>query len=179
MFEVFRSCRGIEAHSPFDTSRRMCFKLHLAGSIGKTGLGLPHYQQVDICLDTFPYNGGTTTLHALWMGVPTLTLAGGTIPGRTGAGVLGHVGLEEFVARDAADFVRKGLFWANNNAALSDIRAGLRGRFAKSAMGRPPVVAAGVERALRIMWRRWCAGLSAESFDVPSQKINGMAQASR
>jgi protein O-GlcNAc transferase len=43
------------------------------------------HQQADICLDTFPYTGGTTTLHALWMGVPTLTLAGQTVPGRSGA----------------------------------------------------------------------------------------------
>lgn len=127
-------------------------------------LGL--HQQVDICLDTFPYNGGTTTCHALWMGVPTLTLAGHTIPGRPGAGLLGHVGLEAFAAQDAADFVRKGVNWAGNLATLSDIRAGLRERFAKSAMGQPAMVAAGVERALHIMWQRWCAGLLAEPFEV-------------
>ncbi len=142
--------------------------------------GMVHYlnlhQQVDICLDTFPYNGGTTTLHALWMGVPTLTLAGGTIPGRTGAGVLGHVGLEAFIAHDAADFIQKGLSWAGNLAALSDIRAGLRERFAKSAMGQSATVAAGVERALRIMWQRWCAGLPAESFEVTLQDVNHRMQ---
>jgi protein O-GlcNAc transferase len=128
-------------------------------------LGLHH--QVDICLDTFPYNGGTTTFHALWMGVPTLTLAGHTMAGWAGASIMGHVGLEtEFAAVDAADFVRKGSIWADNLAALSDIRSGLRERFAKSARGQPAVVAASMERALRIMWQRWCAGLPAESFEV-------------
>ena len=130
------------------------------------------HNQVDICLDTFPYNGGTTTCHALWMGVPTLTMSGSTPASRDGATVLGHAGLEAFVARDAADFVQKGLYWAGNPAALSDIRAGLRERFAKSAMGQPAVVAAGLERALRIMWQRWCAGLPAESFEVSSQDVN-------
>jgi len=134
------------------------------------------HHQVDICLDTFPYNGGTTTLHALWMGVPTLTLAGSTAAGRSGASILGHVGLEAFVAHDAADFVRKGLSWAGNLAALSDIRAGLRERFAQSAMGQPAVVAAGMERALRIMWQRWCTGLPAESFEVSLQDVNHRMQ---
>ncbi|TAN78063.1 MAG: glycosyltransferase, partial [Gallionella sp.] len=138
------------------------------------------HQQVDICLDTFPYNGGTTTCHALWMGVPTLTLVGHTVPGRPGAGLLGHVGLEAFAARDTADFVRKGVDWAGNLAALSDIRAGLRERFAKSAMGRPAMVAAGVERALRIMWQRWCAGLPAEPFEVrPTDPGNTTQQADK
>lgn len=134
------------------------------------------HRQVDICLDTFPYNGGTTTLHALWMGVPTLTLAGSTAAGRPGASILGHAGLDEFVAHDAADFVQKGLSCVGNLAALSDIRAGLRERFAQSAMGQPAVVAAGVERALRIMWQRWCAGLPPESFEVTLQDVNHRMQ---
>jgi protein O-GlcNAc transferase len=130
------------------------------------------HQQVDICLDTFPYNGGTTILHALWMGVPTLTLAGRTAAGRSGAAILGHAGLESFVAHDAVDFLKKGLFWTGNLAELSDIRSGLRERFTKSAMGQPAVVATGVERALRMMWQRWCADLPAESFEVPLQAVN-------
>jgi predicted O-linked N-acetylglucosamine transferase (SPINDLY family) len=134
------------------------------------------HHQVDVCLDTFPYNGGTTTWHALWMGVPTLTLSGNTLPGRVGVAILAHVGLGAFAAHDAADFVRKGLFWAGNLAELSDIRAGLRGRFAKSALNQPAVVAAGMERALRIMWRRWCAGLPAESFEVPLQDVSNKTQ---
>ena len=135
------------------------------------------HHQVDICLDTFPYNGGTTTFHALWMGVPTLTLAGHTLAGWAGASILGHVGLEKsFAAHNAADFVQKGLFWAGNLAALSDIRTGLRERFAKSARGQPAVVAASMERALRIMWQRWCAGLPAESFEVSWQDIDSTMQ---
>jgi protein O-GlcNAc transferase len=127
-------------------------------------LGLHH--QIDICLDTFPYNGGTTTFHALWMGVPTLTLAGQTIASRSGASILGHVNLEAFTAHDVADFKKKGLYWADHPGELSIIRTGLRERFTKSASGQPAVIAAGLERALRIMWQRWCAGLPAASFEV-------------
>jgi protein O-GlcNAc transferase len=128
------------------------------------------HHQVDICLDTFPYNGGTTTMHALWMGVPTLTMAGHTVASRQGASILNHVDLETFVAHDAADFVQKGLSWAGNPAALSDIRTGLRERFARSAMGQPALIAAGLERALRIMWQRWCEGLPPAAIDASENK---------
>ena len=124
------------------------------------------HRQVDLCLDTFAYTGGTTTLHALWMGVPTLTIAGETAPRRQGAAVLGHAGLEAFIARDEAEFVQKGLHWAGKLRALARLRAGLRKRFAKSAFGQPELVAAGLEKALRIMWQRWCAGLPTEPFEV-------------
>ena len=129
------------------------------------------HHQVDLCLDTFPYNGGTTTCHALWMGVPTLTLAGKTVPGRVGACNLGHLGLEAFIAEDQADFVEKGLSWANNLGALSILRLELRDRFRQSAMGQPAVIANGLESALRTMWKRWCDGLPAESFEVSRQTV--------
>jgi Predicted O-linked N-acetylglucosamine transferase, SPINDLY family len=124
------------------------------------------HQQVDICLDTFPYSGCTTTLNALWMGVPTLTLAGSTASSRSGASILGNVGLDAFIAQDSADFVRKGLSWASHPSSLASLRERLRERFGRSAMGQPAIVAAGYERALRMMWRRWCEGLPAESFEV-------------
>jgi predicted O-linked N-acetylglucosamine transferase (SPINDLY family) len=132
----------------------------------KDYLALHH--QVDICLDTVPYNGGTTTFHALWMGVPTLTLAGNTLPSRVGIGILGHLDLQTFVARSAEEFVQIGLSWSDNLAALSDLRNGLRERFLNSAIGQPAMIATGLELALRIMWKRWCAGLPPESFEVSS-----------
>jgi protein O-GlcNAc transferase len=131
---------------------------------------LPEYlalhQQVDICLDSFPYNGGTTTLNALSMGVPTLTLTGETVTARQGATILGQVGLNAFVARDAADFVRKGLSWANHPSSLADLRMCLRERLQQSAIGQPALIAASVDCAFRGMWQRWCVGLPAESFEV-------------
>jgi predicted O-linked N-acetylglucosamine transferase (SPINDLY family) len=129
------------------------------------------HHRVDICLDAFPYAGGTTTLHALWMGVPTLTLAGHTPASRAGALILGQLGLSEFVALDQIDFVKKGLCLSANIPSLANLRAGMRERFDQSTIGQPAIVAAGMERALRIMWQRWCAGLPAESFEVRVQDI--------
>jgi predicted O-linked N-acetylglucosamine transferase (SPINDLY family) len=138
-------------------------RLHLHPR-GNMDAYLALHHQVDICLDTFPYTGGTTTNHALWMGVPTLTIAGQTPAARQGAAVLGLVGLDGFIAADAADFIAKGIQWTTRLAALADVRAGLRERCRGSLPHQPEVVVAGLECALRHMWERWCAGLPAESF---------------
>jgi predicted O-linked N-acetylglucosamine transferase (SPINDLY family) len=129
------------------------------------------HHQVDICLDTHPYSGGTTTCHALWMGVPTLTIAGPTPAARQGAAFLGQLGLDGFIAANAANFVEKGLYWVNHLAALSDVRAGLRRRCEHSPARRPDLIAAGLERAMRQMWARWCAKLPAESFQISPESL--------
>ncbi len=130
----------------------------------ETYLTLHH--QIDICLDTFPYNGGTTTNHALWMGVPVLTMAGGIPSGRVGATLLSHVGLDEFIAYGEEDFVKKGLDRAKDIDALALIRTGLRARFEQAAIGQPALIANRLERAFRIMLQRWCDGLSPADLDV-------------
>jgi len=107
--------------------------------------------------------------------VPTLTLVGGTAAGRSGASIFGHVGLEAFVAHDAEDFVQKGLSWASDFSALSDIRAGFRERFAQSAIGQPTAIAAGLESALRTMWQCWCDGLPTKSFEAIMKNTGGTA----
>jgi predicted O-linked N-acetylglucosamine transferase (SPINDLY family) len=122
------------------------------------------YYRVDLCLDTTPYSGGTTSFHALWMGVPTLTLAGTTPAGRQGAAIMGHHALDGFVATNAADFTAKGIYWANHLHELAGLRAALRERCRRSVYQQPDLMVAELERALRNMWRRWCAGLPTESF---------------
>jgi protein O-GlcNAc transferase len=122
------------------------------------------HHQVDLCLDTYPYTGGTTNIHAVWMGVPTLTVAGPTPAARQGAAILSQVGLDGFTAGDAADFVVKGLHWADHLSALAEVRRSLRGRLQESPSRRAENVAAALDWALRHMWVRWCTGLPAESF---------------
>jgi predicted O-linked N-acetylglucosamine transferase (SPINDLY family) len=127
---------------------------------------LQQHHHVDICLDTFPYAGGTTTRHALWMGVPTLTMPGQRIASRTGASALAHVGLDGFTARDAQDFLQKGQYWASHLDELAALRAGMRARCMASPLFRPELLANGVSHALRLMWRRWCEGMEPASFDL-------------
>jgi predicted O-linked N-acetylglucosamine transferase (SPINDLY family) len=129
------------------------------------------HHQVDVCLDAYPYTGGTTTIHAIWMGVPTLTMAGLTPAARQGAAILGQLELDGFIAADAEDFVAKGRCWAKDLAALSTLRARLRSRLQQSPGRQPDLIAASLERALRHMWTRWCANLPAESFHSAAASV--------
>ncbi|OIQ97444.1 photosystem I assembly protein Ycf3 [mine drainage metagenome] len=124
------------------------------------------HHEVDICLDTFPSNGVTTTCHALWMGIPTLCIEGESLASRGALGVMKHVGLNEFVALSESDFVDKGLYWSSHAGELAQIRASLRNRFEQSNLARPESIAKGLERAFRQMWQQWCKHLPAESFEV-------------
>jgi len=146
-------------------SERLAF---LPRSDMATYLGLHH--QIDLCLDTFPYTGGTTTNHALWMGVPTLTLAGQTPASRQTAANLVCLGLDGFIASSPDDLVEKGLRWATDLTALARVRSGLRARWLASPAHQPESIAAGLVVVLRQMWRRWCANLPAESFDTTTAR---------
>ena len=106
-----------------------------------------------------------------------LTLAGTTVAGRTGAGILGHVGLDAFVAHDAVAFVQQGLSLVVDLSSLANQRSELRKRFAQSALGQPEVIAAGLALALRTMWQRWCCGLPTESFEVNHASVQNMHNA--
>jgi predicted O-linked N-acetylglucosamine transferase (SPINDLY family) len=127
---------------------------------------LAQHHDVDLCLDTFPYGGSTTTFNAAWMGVPTLTLPGRTVAGRGGAMIMSSLGLEAFIASDEADFVANGVHWASDMARLTALRDGMRDRCTGSAYFQPGVVAAAISRALRLMWERWSVGLPPVRLDV-------------
>jgi predicted O-linked N-acetylglucosamine transferase (SPINDLY family) len=118
---------------------------------------LAAYGRVDIALDPFPFNGGTTTCEALWMGVPVVTFPGDTIAGRMGASLVAAAGLPDWVARDADAAVGRAVAAANDLDALAALRAGLRSRMAASPLCDGPRFMIGFEAALRDLWRRWCA----------------------
>ncbi|MFM0716491.1 tetratricopeptide repeat protein [Paraburkholderia strydomiana] len=131
---------------------------------------LPVYMQqhhhVDICLDTFPYVGSTTTLNALWMGVPTVTMPGTSMPSRCGAGWLGQVGLDEFVAQNKEEFVQKSIELTRDLDALNTLRIAMRERCLGSVPFHPEKVAGGLAIALRTMWKRWCAEEMPTAFEA-------------
>ncbi|MBF0333439.1 MAG: tetratricopeptide repeat protein [Alphaproteobacteria bacterium] len=95
---------------------------------------LETYARIDVALDAFPYSGGVTTLEALWMGVPVVSLPGPCFPGRHSASILPAAGLGAWVARDADDYVRIAAEMVANPSWLADLRAMLRGHLAASAL---------------------------------------------
>jgi predicted O-linked N-acetylglucosamine transferase (SPINDLY family) len=92
------------------------------------------YEQIDVCLDTFPYPGGTTTCEALWMGVPTLTLAGETMLSRQGVSIMMAVNLKEFIAQSHEEYVKKAVEFGRDPTSLSNLRQHLRNRAQESAL---------------------------------------------
>jgi predicted O-linked N-acetylglucosamine transferase (SPINDLY family) len=117
-------------------------------------LGL--YHQIDVVLDTFPYNGHTTSLDSLWMGVPVITLVGQTAVGRAGLSQLTNLGLPELIGGMPEDFVRIAVDLAGDLPRLGDLRATLRGRMEASPLMDVEGFARGIEAAYRSMWQRWC-----------------------
>lgn len=97
---------------------------------GPTGLSdmMAEYADVDIALDPTPYNGGTTSLQAMWMGVPVITMAGEHFVSRMGASFMTAAGLPEWVASDDEGYVRVALQMAQDRAALLALKRGLRER---------------------------------------------------
>lgn len=92
------------------------------------------YSQVDLCLDTFPYNGTTTTCEALWMGVPVVTYAGKRHAARVSASILHHTELDDWVAADVDDFVELAVAKAADVEALAELRGSLRKQVQASAL---------------------------------------------
>lgn len=87
---------------------------------------LHSHAEVDIILDSFPYPGGTTTCDSLWMGVPTLTLAGNTMLSRQGVSLLTCAGLEDWIAKSEEDYVRIAVKKAQDIDQISQLRADMR-----------------------------------------------------
>ena len=114
------------------------------------------HQQIDLALDPFPYGGGTTTNHALWMGVPVVTLAGQTSASRQGATILSGAGLSEFITHSDDEYVARVLELAQDLPQLNRIRQSLRDRLRQSPTAHPEELTRQLEQAYRDMWRTWC-----------------------
>jgi predicted O-linked N-acetylglucosamine transferase (SPINDLY family) len=126
------------------------------------------YNQIDIVLDTYPFNGCMTTLECLWMGVPPISLVGDkSLLSRTGLSILSRVGLDIFAASTPEQYVAKAVAFAKEPANLEKIRATLRQRMLTSDLCDPSRYARGLETAYRKMWHRWC---SSQGVDVPGDE---------
>jgi protein O-GlcNAc transferase len=114
------------------------------------------FARIDIGLDTFPYNGHTTSLDSLWMGVPVVTLVGQTSVGRAGLSQLSNLNLPELAASEPDQFVAIATQLANDLPRLAELRRGLRQRMSSSPLTDSRRFARDVESAYRRMWQNWC-----------------------
>ena len=126
------------------------------------------HNEIDILLDTFPYTGGTTTYHAIWMGVPTLTIAGDTIASRQCSAGLNFCGLQDFVADDEEQYITKAVLLAAQPAALDKLRQSLRTRLQDKSIAQVRE-AIYFEQAMEIIWQRHCQGLAPEPVVINSE----------
>jgi predicted O-linked N-acetylglucosamine transferase (SPINDLY family) len=117
---------------------------------------LAMYHQVDIALDSFPYNGTTTICEATWMGVPVVTLTGDVHRARVGTSLLTALGLPELIAPTAQRYVETAVALANDRPRLIEYHKTLRARMAASPLCDAKGYARRFESALRDAWRGWC-----------------------
>jgi len=117
---------------------------------------LEYYNQIDIMLDSFPADAGTTICESLWMGVPVLVLDRPEALRHTGRAITAYAGLEGWAAQDLDGWIEIARHWNGDREGLAALRSGLRARFAASPMADEPASVRAVEAALRGMWREWC-----------------------
>ncbi len=111
-------------------------------------------QRADLALDPFPYSGGRTTLEALWMGLPVVTLPSDSFASRHSLGYLSTIGLQQWVARNADHYVELNAALARDPAALTEWRRSLRDRMLNSPLADTDRFARDLDRALREVWRK-------------------------
>jgi len=117
---------------------------------------LLQYNRIDIALDTFPYNGHTTTCDCLWMGVPLVSLVGQKGVSRGGLTLLSNLGLGELAAKTPDEFVKIAVALATDRTRLTELHATLRQRMMQSPIMDGPRFSKNMESAYRQAWKNWC-----------------------
>lgn len=146
-------CDGLEAQ--FAARGIAPGRLILAPASPREDL-LAAYSHVDIALDPFPFGGGTTTLEALWMGIPVIALRGSRFVGRVGQSILTTLGLPDLIADNAPDYLLKAVRLATALPRLAALRHSLRTRLIESPLCDAASFAGDLEAGYRAMWVAWC-----------------------
>jgi predicted O-linked N-acetylglucosamine transferase (SPINDLY family) len=141
-------------------------RLELAAPTDSIAAHMRSYDRVDIALDSYPYHGTTTTMDALWMGVPVVTLRGDRHAARVSASILCTLGLDELVAATAQDYVRIAQQLALDVDRLETLRRTLRGRLRASPLMDGVRFTRHLENAYLQMWQ---AALAAPLGENPSE----------
>ena len=114
----------------------------------------PHwlaYHDIDITLDCWPHNAGTTTIESLWMGVPVLSKIDRPSVGCVGASILKPLGLQAWVVEDETAYIEKASAYASNLITLDELRDGLRQRLQNSSLMDAAAYTGKIEAAYRKM----------------------------
>lgn len=119
------------------------------------------YNLLDIALDSFPYNGTTTTCEALWMGAPVIALAGNNHVSRVGVSQMTNLGLPELIARDTNDYVNIAVALANDLPRLAALRLGMRERLKNSPLMNVTRFTKNLEDAYEVIWKKYLTEPSA------------------
>lgn len=138
---------GIEAERLIFTGYSPSLEKHLSS-----------YSDIDIALDTFPYNGTTTTCEALLMGVPVITLAGKSHAGRVGISILSHIGLTGMIAESEEKYVAIASFLTSDIPRLSKFRIGLRTALLQSPICDGKSFTQRLENVYKDIWKRKAVG---------------------
>jgi predicted O-linked N-acetylglucosamine transferase (SPINDLY family) len=125
-------------------------RLELRGHVEHAAM-MAEYNEIDLALDPFPYNGGLTTCEALWMGVPVLAVRGDQIISRQTAAISETVGVEDFVADNLEEYRRLAVCWSRDLERLARVRAGLREAVARSPLCDAAGCTRDLEEAYRLM----------------------------
>jgi predicted O-linked N-acetylglucosamine transferase (SPINDLY family) len=131
-------------------------RVELLGFLPSPADHLAAYSRVDIALDSFPYNGTTTTCEALWMGVPVVSLVGDRHAARVGLSLLSAVGHPEWAADSKENYIAKAIALAQDRPSRENIRQTLRQSMMKSPLFDYGTQASRFEDALRHVWQEWC-----------------------
>ena len=110
------------------------------------------YHKIDIGLDTFPYTGVTTTFEAIWMGVPVITLRGHNFTSRCGESINFNCNLEEFIAEDKKDYIKKAINFTKNIEHIKNLKKNLRNMAIESSLFHSEEFASSFYKNLKNLW---------------------------
>jgi protein O-GlcNAc transferase len=127
---------------------------------------LARHQLADLFLDTLPYNAHTTASDALWAGLPVLTCAGATFPGRVAGSLLHAIGLPDLVTASLADYEARAIQLAREPALLREVRRRLAHNRLHMPLFDMTRYARDIEAAFTRMWERWSKGELPAPFSL-------------
>jgi len=149
--EVRKRC--LEQFASLDISED---RITLLGKEKTTREHLSLYHKIDIGLDTFPYNGTTTTFEALWMGVPVISLRGDSHRANVGTSILSNIKLCQWLAENESEYIQIAQDMASKIEQLDSLRRTMRVRMQESPLMNTVEFTKQFEKKLREVWESWC-----------------------